>query len=129
MSGCLSLMCCSTLATSSSSSPPRTVSPHGQSTCFAIAPPLGCRTILRRGLLDAQRHQRLLRRLLLRRLLRLTGADADLLPVDHGGAREATVVWRPFDVEHRVGDGLPPARGRLPELRLVIDVARQPALR
>src|SRR5690349_6785968 len=83
---------------------------------------------LRRGCLDAERRERLLRRLLLGRLLRRTAADAELLPLDHGGAAEAAVVGRPLDLEHRVADGLAAPRQRLLQLRLVVDVARERVL-
>src|SRR2546421_318192 len=124
MSGCLSLMCASTLVTSSSSVSPRTVSPQGQSTFIAMTPPLGCR-ILRRWDLDSERGECLLGRFLLGLLLRLARPDAELLALDHGGAREAPVVRRAFHLQDAVAHGLPAARKRLLQLRLVVDVARQ----
>src|SRR2546423_1567308 len=65
---------------------------------------------LRRRDLDAELGERLLCGLLLRRLLRLAGTDAQLLPVDHGGAGEAAVMRGSLDLQHRVADRLAPAR-------------------
>ena len=55
-------------------------------------------------------------------------ADAELLAVDHRRAREAPVVRRALDLEHRVVHRLAPARERLLQLGLVVDVARQRVL-
>src|SRR4051812_12933778 len=123
MSGCLSWMCCSTLVTSSSSDSPRTVSPHGQSTFIAIAPPLGRKeaTLRRCG----EPVERLPGGGLLGGLLRAPGTDAGLLTVDHGCAGERAVMGWAFDVEHRVGDLPAAACQLLLKLRLVVDVARQ----
>src|SRR5204862_3561236 len=65
------------------------------------------------------------RGLLLGRLLRLAGADAELLTVDHRRAPEPPVVRRAFDAEDGVADRLPATRERLLQLRLVVDVARE----
>src|SRR4051812_12085213 len=84
-SGWLLWMCCSTFATSSSSFSPRTVSPHGQSTFWAIGPPRRGAGILRS---TGETVERLLGGGLLGGLLRAAGADADLVAVDHSRAPE-----------------------------------------
>src|SRR5947207_1474715 len=122
MSGCLSWMCCSTFATSSSSDSPRTVSPHGQLTLIAMLPPLGKTAILCR--ID-QPVERLPRGRLLGCLLRAPRPHSRLFAVDHRGAGEHAVVRWALDVEHRVRDLPAAARELLLELRLVVDVARQ----
>src|SRR5262249_32531400 len=80
------------------------------------------------ALLDSQRDERLLRRLLLGRLLRLPASDADLVAVDDRRAGEPPVVGRALDFEHRVGDRLAAPRERLLQLRLVVDVRRERVL-
>ena len=72
--------------------------------------------------------ERLAGRFLLGSLLRRPLADAGLLAVDHGRAREHAVVRRPLDLEHRVRDRLPETRERLLQLGLVVDVRRQRVL-
>ena len=61
-------------------------------------------------------------RLLLGVLLRAAGALAHLRAVDQRRAREPPLVGRAFDLEHRVAHLPLPARQRLLELGLVVDV-------
>ena len=58
------------------------------------------RPVLGRGCLDPELGQRLLRSFLLGSLLRLSRAHPQPVAVDHGGAREAAVVRRAFNLEH-----------------------------
>src|SRR6266511_5712353 len=103
------------------------VSPHGQLTCFAIVPPslAGWTRILGRGDLDAERYKCLLRGFLLSRLLRFAHPHPELFAVEDRRAREAAVVRRALDLEHRVVDRLPAACERLLYLRLLVHVTRQ----
>src|SRR5256885_11577837 len=62
--------------------------------------------------------------LLLGVLLRPAGTLADLLPVDHGRAREPALVRGPLDLEHGIGDLELAASQGLLQLGLVVDVLR-----
>src|SRR5438270_8546379 len=64
----------------------------------------------------------LLRRRLLGLLLRAPRADAGLLPVDRHGAGERPVVRGPLDLDHGVPHLPMPARDRLLQLGLVVDL-------
>src|SRR3954447_17378730 len=123
MSGWSLWTCCSTFETSSSSLSPRMVSPHGQSTFWAMGILLVAELrMLRRA---GEPVERLLRRGLLGRLLRAARPDSGLLAVDHRRAAEGAVVRRALDVEHVVDDLAAPARELFLQLGLVVDVAGQ----
>src|SRR5919201_2380655 len=77
------------------------------------------------AILSAELVECFLGRRLLRSLLRAARADAGLLAVDDRGAGEGALVRRPRDLEHRVGHLLRPARERLLQLGLVVDVTRE----
>src|SRR6184192_2620087 len=90
-SGWSAWTCASTLATSSSSVSPRSVSPQGQSTSLAMILLRSGRS-LRCGYLHAELGQRLLGSFLLGGLLRFAAADAELLSLDHRGGGETAIV-------------------------------------
>ena len=78
----------------------------------------------RRSPLGRERGQGFFRSALLGVLLRPAPADPQLLSLDDRRHRERSLVGRPLDLEHAVGDLTAPTCELFLELRLVIDVAR-----
>src|SRR5205814_2175846 len=94
--------------------------------CLTEGDPAGNRSEL--GQLGRELLERAPGRLLLGGLLRAALADAELLAVDDGRAREVALVRRPLGREDLVGDVAAEPRQRLLQLRLVVDVRRQRVL-